>query len=184
VRIVAARLAGKRELTPTRLSQALSASRSPVQELAAGDLGVSGSLMLSFERLNPLSAQLFPLLGRSGDLDYTEWNRTALLGEPASPALRELSSSHLASTSDDDRFRLHDLVKTFAGTLPTDPIRETAALDGLYAASIDSAYRASNQITAGQANKIYKPRESSAQALKFIDNWSAGQPRGGLRAFP
>lgn len=114
VRVVAGRLAGERELTPRQLVELLRDHKRGLPELTVGDLDVQASLDLSYQPLSPDARALLHRLGITFQLDVTARTAQVLAGA-SKRSLVELVSAQLLTRSG-DRYRLHDLVRLYAGT--------------------------------------------------------------------
>jgi DNA-binding SARP family transcriptional activator len=117
--IAAARLAARPDWTVDELRRRLAEERDRLDELSIGDLDVRVSIGLSYRTLDPLPRTLFHRLGRAGFPDWPDWVADTLLDQPAGRLLDQLTDAHLIEPVGRDavgqsRFRLHDLVATFA----------------------------------------------------------------------
>ncbi|MEV0615827.1 BTAD domain-containing putative transcriptional regulator [Nonomuraea sp. NPDC050404] len=134
LRIAGARLAGRPGWSVSAMAARLSDERSRLHELAAGDLAVRSSLSASHTMLergsrpvDRLAARTLSLLGLLHVPEVTAEATAALLGMPvpeAERALERLADAHLLDHATHDRYRLHDLVRLFAGELRPEGARE------------------------------------------------------------
>ncbi len=135
IRIAGARLAARPSWSLSTLAERLADQQRRLTELRLGDLGVRGSLLVSYQALDdPGAARLLRLLGLLDGPDVTLPAAAALLGEPATvtqDALDELVDTHLLDEAPAGRYRLHDLVRLFArerAEAEDDPARRNDAL--------------------------------------------------------
>jgi DNA-binding SARP family transcriptional activator len=117
--IAAARLAARPDWTVDELRRRLAEEHGRLDQLSVGDLDVRASIALSYRTLDPLPRKLFGRLGRTGFPDWPDWVADTLLDQPAERLLDQLTDAHLIEPIGHDavgqrRFRLHDLVATFA----------------------------------------------------------------------
>lgn len=123
LRIVAARLAARPQLTVARLASRLRDERVALDQLTDGDAGVRASLSFSLTDLrggdadDAEAAAALPLLALldSGDFD-TRLAAAQLDRTPAGAArlLGRLVDVNLLEALDTERYRLHDLVRAYA----------------------------------------------------------------------
>jgi DNA-binding SARP family transcriptional activator len=160
IRIVASRLASRPAWTITHLAARLTSERDRLAELAAGDLAVQASFAVSYHALaadGPAArgspdaadpARVFRLLGLPAMTELSLPAIAALAGQqPAkiAPALEILTDTCLLQSPAPDRYRLHDLLRTYAASLTasTDsPQEQDAALSrilGWYARQATTA---------------------------------------------
>ena len=120
VSIAAARLATRPDRTLADLCERLAEERGRLDELAIGDLDVRASIALSYQALNSAVQRLFRRLGLTAAGDWPSWVADELLGQPAGRLIDQLVDVHLVEPNGPDtlgqhRYRLHDLVRDFAG---------------------------------------------------------------------
>jgi DNA-binding SARP family transcriptional activator len=123
VRIAGARLAANRRWRLDELVQRLADERRRLGELRIGDLDVCASFALSYEGVDPSARRLFRLLGMLKLPDVPGWMAAALLDielGAAAPVLEQLVEAQLVETVGYDscgqlRYRLHDLLRVYAG---------------------------------------------------------------------
>jgi DNA-binding SARP family transcriptional activator/tetratricopeptide (TPR) repeat protein len=123
IRIAGARLAARGGWTVANLARRLSDQRRRLDELRAGDLAVRACFAVSFTslprrpagRVDP--AHAFRLLGLWPGRFIALPAAAALLGEPeeeTADALEELVDAQLLQCFAPDRYRFHDLLRTYA----------------------------------------------------------------------
>jgi tetratricopeptide (TPR) repeat protein len=123
VRIAASRLASRPGWSIAHLSARLADERSRLAELTAGDLAVRASFAVSYDALaqgGPDPARVFRLLGLARATVLSRPAIAALAGAPAenvAAALETLTDAHLLEAPAPDRFRLHDLLRSYAAEL-------------------------------------------------------------------
>ncbi len=124
IRIAGARLTARRSWSVRTLGGRLADQRRRMDELAAGDLAVRATFQVSFDALHrPASrtgidpARVFRLLGVWQGPFIGLPAAAALIGEPEDPvadALEVLVDANLLESPAPDRYRLHDLLRTYA----------------------------------------------------------------------
>jgi DNA-binding SARP family transcriptional activator/tetratricopeptide (TPR) repeat protein len=117
IRIAAARLSAQPTWTVRTLADRLAAQERLLDELTVDDRAVRTSFALSYRLLPPDEAKAFQLLGCCEGPTITTRSAAALLGRTGQEAQRVLdglAAVHLLTAVDVDRYRFHDLVKTFA----------------------------------------------------------------------
>ncbi|WP_410620632.1 BTAD domain-containing putative transcriptional regulator [Amycolatopsis sp. cmx-8-4] len=123
LRIAGSRLAIRPHLRLAELADRLEDEVRRLDELTVSDLGVRGSIALSYDGLRPLTRRAFRLIGRCTNLDLPAWAVTALIDDPgADEAVEELVEASLLESGGPDetgegRYRLHDLVRLYATEL-------------------------------------------------------------------
>ncbi|MFG2042888.1 BTAD domain-containing putative transcriptional regulator [Dactylosporangium sp. NPDC048998] len=119
LRIAGARLAGRPEWPVNRLVERLADERHRLDELRVDDLAVRGSIQLSYRMFEPTSApaRTFRSMALTGCADLPEPAVSALIGEPAGPALDELGYAQLVQEHEPGRYRMHDLTRLVAREL-------------------------------------------------------------------
>ncbi|WP_328449190.1 AfsR/SARP family transcriptional regulator [Amycolatopsis sp. NBC_00438] len=123
LRIAGSRLAIRPHLRLAGLADRLEDEVRRLDELTVSDLGVRGSIALSYDGLRPLTRRAFRLIGRCANLDLPAWAITALIDDPgADEAVEELVEASLLESGGPDetgegRYRLHDLVRLYATEL-------------------------------------------------------------------
>jgi tetratricopeptide (TPR) repeat protein len=126
VRIAASRLASRPGWSVAHLAALLAGQRDRLGELVAGDLAVRASFAVSYDALPPAAgggvgpAQVFRLLGLT-EMTTISLNAVAALADAPSAevaaALETLADAHLLQAPAPDRYRLHDLLRSFAAEL-------------------------------------------------------------------
>ncbi|WP_146178269.1 AfsR/SARP family transcriptional regulator [Nonomuraea fuscirosea] len=151
LRIAGARLADRPDWTVGALTARLTDERQRLRELEAGELAVRSSLAASWGALNGSSreidgdaARLLGLLGLLHVPDITVEAATALSGSPSyqvERGLERLCDAHLLEATEPGRYRIHDLVRLFAGALmeADERVRPLRRAIGYYAASARAA---------------------------------------------
>jgi tetratricopeptide (TPR) repeat protein len=120
VRIAASRLASRPGWSIAHLAGKLADEKGRLTELTAGDLAVRASFAVSYDTLPRAGcdpARVFRLLGLPTASVLSLPAIAALSGQPASEvaaALERLTDAHLLESPAPDRFRLHDLLRTYA----------------------------------------------------------------------
>lgn len=122
VRIAAARLAGRPDLTLARLNARLRDERTRLDELAAGDLAVRSVAASSYRSLDGAARRALRLTALLDAPHFASWAAAALLDAPQQAAERVLDSlvdAHLLEVTGTDetgqaRYRMHDLIRDFA----------------------------------------------------------------------
>ena len=132
VRIAGARLASRPTWSTAHLAARLADERDRLAELAVDDLAVRASFAVSYDALRTARARdreggahparVFRLLGLAGMIDLGLPAIAALAGqtEPqVAAALETLADAHLLQSQSPtpDRYRMHDLVRSFAADL-------------------------------------------------------------------
>jgi DNA-binding SARP family transcriptional activator/tetratricopeptide (TPR) repeat protein len=137
IRIAGARLASRPGWSIARLAARLAGERDRLAELAAGDLAVRASFAVSYDVLaaDGSGALAFPGLAGPGSADPARVFRllglpsmaelslpavAALAGQPpgqVAAALETLTDAHLLESPAPDRYRLHDLLRSYAAEL-------------------------------------------------------------------
>ncbi|MFE6891974.1 ATP-binding protein [Streptomyces sp. NPDC057694] len=100
-----------------RFAERLSAEGRRLDSLVAGDVRVAAAFDLSYRQLSPLASRLFRLLALVPGPDTSAAGAGILTGLDlfdAEDALEELVETGLLATVN-DRYRLHDLLRLFAG---------------------------------------------------------------------
>ncbi|MBM9506867.1 ATP-binding protein [Actinacidiphila acididurans] len=109
-------LATRTGWTLRRLADRLALEERRLDVLTAGDLHLSAAFDLSYRQLTPTAARLFRLLALVDGPDTSAAGAAQLSGQPlfdAEDTLEELVETGLLGT-DQDRYRLHDLLRLFA----------------------------------------------------------------------
>jgi DNA-binding SARP family transcriptional activator len=122
IRICAARLAVRTQWKIATLAQRLRNERRRLDELEVGDLAVRASFKVSYDALRARKnaadpARAFRLLGLWQGQSISLPAAAALLGEPeddVADALEALVDANLLESPAPDRYRFHDLLRTYA----------------------------------------------------------------------
>jgi tetratricopeptide (TPR) repeat protein len=120
LRIAGSRLGSRPHWSVAHLAALLAAERTRLAELTSGDLAVRASFGVSYEALPAWPARVFRLLGLAAPAELGLPAVAALAGQPAgqvADALEVLTDSHLVQSPGPDRFRLHDLLRSYAAEL-------------------------------------------------------------------
>jgi DNA-binding SARP family transcriptional activator/Tfp pilus assembly protein PilF len=133
IRIAAARLRARPAWTVTHLTQRLRQEQRRLSELAVGDRSTAAAFGLSYQHLDPEQQRLFRLLGLHPGT-YFDAHQAAALAEvsleQADRLLEDLMEVHLLQQSRAERYRFHDLLRTYAAQLTaetdTDATRQAA----------------------------------------------------------
>ncbi|SCG34817.1 AfsR/SARP family transcriptional regulator [Micromonospora coxensis] len=149
IRIAGARLAARPHWPVGRLADQLADERARLDVLRTGDLAVRSSLATSYQELDPVERRLLRLLGVVDLPRVPGWAGAALLDLPLAEAEELMERLVEARLVDADRggYRLHDLVRAYAGELRADdrPADEGPAalgrLLGGWLTLADEAYR-------------------------------------------
>ncbi|WDZ82863.1 AfsR/SARP family transcriptional regulator [Micromonospora cathayae] len=144
LRVVGARLASQPDRPLSALSAQLSHQRGRLDALCYGDLAVRSSLAVGFLRLTT-GAKLFRLLGGVRLPDFGTAVASAVLdGSTAATerALDELVDARLLEQTRPGRYRMHDLVRLYAGELGADDRDSGCALHRVLCCYLSTARRA------------------------------------------
>ncbi|HEX4091888.1 MAG TPA: tetratricopeptide repeat protein [Trebonia sp.] len=135
IQIAAGRLAARPTWRIAHLATRLADERSRLAELSVGDLAVPASFAVSYDDLPAADgpggrdpARVFRLLGLPAGTALSLPAVVALAGQPVeevSAALETLTEAHLLECPAPDRYRLHDLLRSYAADLARRAIDET-----------------------------------------------------------
>lgn len=117
IRIAAARLRSRPVWTVAHLAGRL---RAGLSELATGDRSVESALQLSYRQLTEAQQRLFRLLGLHPGADFDGYSVAALTAAGVTETertLEDLVDLHLLHQPEPSRYRMHDLLRTFAADL-------------------------------------------------------------------
>ncbi len=126
VRIAATRLAMRPGWSIAHLAARLAGARRRLTELTVSDLAVRASFAVSYDALAagpPYPARLFRLLGVADMPVLSQPAIAALADQPAgevASALEILTDAHLLESPAPGRYRLHDLLRSYAAELAED----------------------------------------------------------------
>ena len=134
VRIAAARLRGDPELTASALVEELRDESGRIERLSDGERDLTKIFESSYRALPTAEARLFRLLGLLPGSDFDAYAAANLAGEDLAPTLRRLDSllgQSLLVQLAEDRYRLHDLLRSYVRSLGTEPAEARECLDRL-----------------------------------------------------
>ena len=172
LRIVAALLADRPHLQPAALAQELDDARHRLDRLSREQVAVRAAFDLSYQRLTGEQARLFRLLPVNPGPDIGTAAAARLADLPQGQAtilLQDLHRAHLVDEPAPDRWRMHDLLRLYAGEQPPETTDETAtARVRLFTYYQDSARAADTHLhpTAAADTTGFTTRE---QALAWLD---------------
>ncbi|TYB38686.1 tetratricopeptide repeat protein [Micromonospora sp. AP08] len=138
VRLMAGRLAGRRESTIADTLRQLADERSRLEQLRLGDSTVTSSFAISYRDLPATVAEVFRAAALIPGESVSVAAVAALLGAEqrvVGPALDHLVAENLLQSSGASRYRYHDLLRLYAlraGETQQAPAERTAALGRLY----------------------------------------------------
>lgn len=117
--IVGARAATDPQLSLAALADELTDEQNKLDFLDTGDplTSVRAAFSWSYRRLSTAAMTLFRLLGVHPGPDISAAAATSLAGTDARAALDELARGNLVVTTKNNRYELHDLVRTYAREL-------------------------------------------------------------------
>jgi DNA-binding SARP family transcriptional activator/tetratricopeptide (TPR) repeat protein len=134
VRIAGARLTARPSWPVATLAALVAGRRERLDALTVGDLGVRTAFELSYQALPPRARTAFRLLALAGPFEVAGWVVAVLLGSAdADDVVDLLADKSLLSAGEVDangqpRYRLHDLLRDYAGErLADDPQHQRAA---------------------------------------------------------
>lgn len=156
LRIAGAKLAAGGFASFASLATAVADERNRLDMLQIGDLSVRASLGSGYQSLTGAAQRAFRLLSLLGPGDVAEWAIAALLGQAGAAAVvNELGDRSMLTLCGTDpggqaRFRLHDLVRSFAREqLDEEPeAGQAAALHRAHDGWLQLASLASSQLPA------------------------------------
>ncbi len=127
LRIAGARLVTRPAWPLAEFARRLTDTSARLNELHSGPLDVRGTFAMSYATLTPRTRQAFRLLGSVPADSVAAWTVAALTGESVNDvdhSLEELAAAGLITASDTDaaaqpRYRMHDLLRSFAAELFT-----------------------------------------------------------------
>ncbi|WP_206506107.1 AfsR/SARP family transcriptional regulator [Streptomyces chrestomyceticus] len=117
VRIAAARLVARRAWTTADLMRKLADEHRRLDELQAGDLGITATFELGYGQLSAREARAFRLVALPCGPDICLGAAAAVLGlgtEEARRTLESLVDTSLLESPAPDRYRYHDLLRLYA----------------------------------------------------------------------
>nr|WP_237047867.1 BTAD domain-containing putative transcriptional regulator [Lentzea guizhouensis] len=184
IRIAGARLASRGAWTLGVLRERLEDESRRLAELRVGDLDVRASFQLSVRQLPEAAGRAFRLMGLLGAETLPGWVVGPLIGEhDAEDVLDALVDANLLRLVDTDaagqpRYRLHDLLRTYAARAAADHYSETerrAAVQRLLGAWLALAEQARDlfhpalfQHTPGRSDR-WQPGYAVADPVSWFD---------------
>jgi DNA-binding SARP family transcriptional activator len=197
LRVIGGRMAARPDWPVSAALRRLTGEQNRLRELEAGDLSVSASIESSYRSLPERTRRAFRRLALLGPSDFAEWVPGVLLGE-ADPFLvtGELVSRSLLTAAGADgrgepRYRLHDLLRDYAGERlnDDDAAASKAAMHRALTAWLQLARLASAQLPPephfapppdrGPSGPL--PAGIAAELTRDADAWFASE-RDNLRA--
>ncbi|TWP45285.1 tetratricopeptide repeat protein [Lentzea tibetensis] len=142
LRIAAANLAANPHLAVSDYRDVLRAAPAARLRVGDGEIAVSASFDLSYERLSPAGRELYRLLGVLPGADFSRDVAVAAVPD-SSEALDRLVTANLVTPSGSDRYQVHDLIRGHASARAEADTTDAAnrALD-FYLHTADNATRA------------------------------------------
>lgn len=188
VRIVGARLAGRKHWTLSRMAAVLADERRRLDELVVGDLAIRASLALSYRRLSNHGRRVLRMLALLDAPGFTAGIAAAMLDIPVADAetyLDELVDCQLLETSGTGpeshplHYQFHDLIRLYArerAEEEDDPAESDAAVRRALGAWLWLAERASAAIPGpcfaalhGDAPRTPVPATALSDPLGWFD---------------
>ncbi|WP_405772011.1 BTAD domain-containing putative transcriptional regulator [Streptomyces sp. NBC_01538] len=123
LRIAAARLRNRPRWTVAHLVERLSHETGRLNELSTGRRSVTATLELSYQALSAGGRAGFRLLGQHLGTEIDVWSAAALMGtsvREAEDLLEDLLDAHMVQQYALGLYSFHDLVRSFARSLPGD----------------------------------------------------------------
>lgn len=123
LRIAAARLRNRPRWTVAHLVERLRHETRRLEELSTGRRSVTATLELSYQALSASGRAGFRLLGRHPGAEIDVWSAAALMGttvREAEDLLEHLLDAHMVQQHTLGLYSFHDLVRSFALSLPGD----------------------------------------------------------------
>lgn len=133
LRIAAARLRNRPRWTVAHLVERLSHETRRLDELSTGRRSVTATLELSYQTLSASGRAGFRLLGQHPGTEIDVWSAAALMGtsvQEAEDLLEDLLDAHMVQQYALGLYSFHDLVRSFARSLPGDDDAGGAVLAG------------------------------------------------------
>ncbi|CAM5620752.1 hypothetical protein SAVIM338S_05809 [Streptomyces avidinii] len=172
--LVAGRMRNHPSWSFTHLTQSLTATRRRLARLHAGNIAVATAFELSYRDLDTDRRRFFRLLSLHPGSEYSAETAAALHDlDPveAGELLEALYDEHLVIESAPGRYRMHDLMRDFSGTLAEadpEPERE-AALERLFDHYEERATAASAVVTGQQPSDTPAYRAERSQVMAWLD---------------
>ncbi|WP_089157419.1 AfsR/SARP family transcriptional regulator [Micromonospora sp. NBS 11-29] len=129
IRLAGARLAHRPGWRVSDLAARLASRPDTLAEFTAGERSVGQAFALSYAQVSPPAQRLFWLLGLQPEGRFDGGVAAALADLPlieAQDLLDELVDAHLVEEAVSGQYRLHDLLREYAGVLLADPARAAA----------------------------------------------------------
>jgi tetratricopeptide (TPR) repeat protein len=123
ITLAGAQLRSHPSWSATYLAERLAVEHERLEHLDVGDRSVRAAFDMSFRHRPATQQRLFRLLGAHPGPDIDAFATAALTGDPLRAArhgLTGLHADHLVEETAPGRYRLHDLLRVYARTLPTD----------------------------------------------------------------
>ncbi|MET9348733.1 tetratricopeptide repeat protein [Streptomyces termitum] len=174
VGLVAGRMRNHPSWSFAHLSRSLTATRRRLSRLRAGNIAVATAFELSYRDLDADRQRFFRLLSLHPGSEYSAETAAALHDlDPAEAGelLEALYDEHLIIESAPGRYRMHDLMRDFAGTLAeADPEPEKEdALERLFGHYAERAAEASAVVTGQPPSDTSAHRAERAEAMAWFD---------------
>ncbi|MER6380853.1 BTAD domain-containing putative transcriptional regulator [Streptomyces sp. NPDC001127] len=134
LRIAAARLRNRPRWTVAHLVERLSHETRRLEELSTGRRSVTATLELSYQALSASVRSGFRLLGQHPGTEIDVWSAAALAGttvQEAEDLLEHLLDAHMLQQHTLGLYSFHDLVRSFARSLPGDDTENGAPAERL-----------------------------------------------------
>lgn len=176
LRIIAAKLAHRRELTLRELATDLSGTdKLGVLDIEGDSRGVRAVFASAYRTLSAPAAALFRRLGVQPELGFDPYLAAAVGGADQTEALAELVDAHLIADAGHGRYRFHDLIGVYAKECVDDGRGETVTrLLDWYLGIADAANRTQpstyNRVT---PKLTYPPARlpfTAGGALSYLDS--------------
>ncbi|MFC9815682.1 tetratricopeptide repeat protein [Streptomyces virginiae] len=179
VGLIAGRLRNHPSWSFSHLARSLSATRRRLARLQAGNIAVAAAFELSYRDLDTDRQRFFRLLSLHPGSEYSAETAAALHDlDPveAGDLLEALYDEHLVVESAPGRYRMHDLMREFAGTLTEgdpEPSR-AAALERLFDHYEDRAAAAASVVVSGTLpSGASADRADRSEAMAWLDSETA-----------
>ncbi|MFE1384097.1 tetratricopeptide repeat protein [Streptomyces sp. NPDC058740] len=171
--LVAGRLRNHPSWSFAHLTRSLTATRRRLARLHAGNIAVATAFELSYRDLDADRQRFFRLLSLHPGSEYSAETAAALHDldpDEAGELLEALYDEHLVIESSPGRYRMHDLMRDFAGTLAeADPEPEKeAALERLFDHYEERAAEASAVVT-GQQPTGGSGHRARSEVMAWLD---------------
>ena len=189
VRIVAARLRHDRRLTVAALAERLREESGRLGRLRDEERDLTSVFESSYRNLRPAEARLFRLLGLLPGPDFDAYAAANLTADGLEPTRRRLDSllgQNLLVQQTGGRYRLHDLLRSYARSLGAEPDEERECLDRLMDYYEDTAMSAAGLLARRLRPPSADRRRDPDPVRELTDYASAvawlGAERGNLMA--